>query len=104
MNRYLFNKYVDIFPEELAFYFIDKWNAPKDLKFKNNKEQYSINEYLVQCNDILKKYMEYHKLPDKNSKNYLEKLFKACRCPMTKANKKLFMQDMMNWGPDIQDM
>ncbi len=87
MNRYLFNKYVDIFPEELAFYFIDKWNDPKDLKFENN------NEYLVQCNDVLKKYMEYYKLPDKNSKNYLEKLFKACRCPMTKANKKLFMQD-----------
>lgn len=93
MNRSLFNKYVDIFPEELAFYFIDKWNDPKDLKFENNKEQYSINEYLVQCNDILKKYMEYYKLPDKNSKNYLEKLFKACRCPMTKTNKKLFMQD-----------
>lgn len=95
MNRFLFNKYVDIFPEELAFYFIDKWNESKDLKFENNNEQYFENEYLVRYNDILKKYLKYHKLPDKNSKNYLEKLFKVCRCPMTKTNKKLFMQEPM---------
>lgn len=90
-RRVTFNCFVETFPEDIAFYFNDKYI--KDMENSSSYEERDfINNRANTLMEIIPIFKRHWKLPDRKSKDFLKKLFKACGCPQTKGNMRLFME------------
>ena len=90
-HRDIFNRLVETFPEDIAFYFNDRYI--KDMENSSCCKDWNLIENRITVlMKIIPIFKSHWKLPDKKSKDFLKDFFKICDCPQTKNNMRLFME------------